>query len=590
MPLVSNTAARITRYPALNRIRPFLGHSILRGHSGRGIARLNRRQRILLRVIGRTRHHHRTRRPLNTLPSALRLNGLVRTGSVNICRRDVRLILAMIDAGLKDQQIHAFFSKLGRDFNPREISQLRLANRSSLPPPATTAQLQALLDGWNTYSPHYHNWAYCIDQGFFGDAWQVVYRFHPVGQGMLHSGELRHGRRQPFTWVYDCGSVTAPAQVKSELDDLCTARNAAPGSKPSLDFVALSHFDADHLSGLVHLLGLFDVKMILLPFLPLWQRFWIAASADDLDPYFLRFLADPAGYLRNVDGGGEAMIVFAQPSEGDPPPAPDAGPSEGPRGELDDGPMKLRLKTERVPHVVDGDIFGVTVQGVSAWELLKKESGLVIDGLWEFVTYNDAHQAERCPEGFPATVEPLIKTLLAADNAADRKKAQDALKDHYDTTFGGNSYRRNIISLFLYGGPVSTPSGACLLTGETLLGNMVRHHRPDRSGLSATHFSFLFTGDGSLNSKPRLTAFENFFTPHNRLDKTSVFQVMHHGASGNSSPEVAALVAPRASIFCSDPSKGKKHPHADVLRQFRFYNCIQVDALTGWLMVGVFEF
>ncbi|MGL6211009.1 MAG: hypothetical protein ACRC14_14395 [Paracoccaceae bacterium] len=527
---------------------------------------------------------------MNTFPSALRLNGLVRTGPVNICRRDVRLILAMIDAGLKDQQIHAFFSQPGHDFNPREILELRSANRSSLPPPTTRAELQAFLDGWSTYPPHSYFWHYCGDQGFFEDAWLVEYRFHPVGQGMLHSGALRQGRRQPFNWIYDCGSVTAAAQVESELDALCTARNAAPGSKPKLDFVALSHFDADHISGLVHLLGLFEVKMILLPFLQLWQRFWIAASADDLDAAFLQFLVDPAGYLRGVDGGGEARIVFVPPSAGDPPPAPDFGPPEGPRGEFDDRPMKLRLETDRVPDVVDGEIPDVTGQRLSAAEFLKVGSVLDIDGLWEFVPYNDAHQAKRCPAGFPATVEPLIKTLLAAGNPADRKAAQDALKAHYDTTFGDSAYRRNIISLFLYGGPVSTPADAYFKTGETRLGNTAWSHEPDRSGLSTTHFSMLFTGDGSLNSKPRRTGFENFFTPYGRLDKASVFQVMHHGASGNSSPEVAALVAPRASIFCSDPSKGQKHPDADVLRQFWPYNCIQVDDAIGWQMLGLFVF
>lgn len=527
---------------------------------------------------------------MTIFPSSLRLNGLLRTGPVDICPRDVRLILAMIDAGLKDQQIHAFFSQPGRDFNHNKISALRSANRSSQPPPATRAQLQAFLDSWCTYPPFSHFWGCLGEQGLDEDAWQVAYRFHPVGQGMLHSGELRQGRRQPFTWVYDCGSVTAAAQVESELDDLCTARNAAPGSKPNLDFVALSHFDADHISGLAHLLGLFEVKMILLPFVPLWQRFWIAASADDLDADFLRFLVDPAGYLRGVDGGAEARIVFVPPSEGAPPPAPDTGPPAGPRGEFDDRPMKLRLETERVPDVVDGEIPNVTGQRLSAAEFLKVESVLDIDGIWEFVPYNDAHQAKHCPAGFPATVEPLIKALLAANNPADRKKAQDALKAHYDRTFGGSPYRRNIISLFLYGGPVSTPAEAYFETGETLLGNMVWHHEPDRSSLSATHFSMLFTGDGSLNSKPRLTGFENFFTPYGRLGKASVFQVMHHGASGNSSPEVAALVAPRASIFCSDPTKGQKHPDADVLRQFWPYNCIQVDDAIGWLMLGVFVF
>jgi hypothetical protein len=527
---------------------------------------------------------------LTTFPSALRLNGLVRTGPVAICHRDVRLILAMIDAGLKDQQIHAFFSQPGRDFNHNKISALRSANRSSLPTPATNGELQAFLDGWWISPPVSDLWGYHGKQGLDWDVWQVACRFHPVGQGMLHSGELQQGRREPFNWVYDCGSVTAAAQVESELDYLCTLRTAAPGSKPNLDFVALSHFDADHISGLVHLLGLFEVKVILLPFLQLWQRFWIAASADDLDADFLRFLVDPAGYLLGVDGGAEARIVFVPPSTGDPPPAPDAGSPTAPRGRLDDWPMKLRLETERVPDVVDGEIPDLTGQRLSAAEFLKLGSVLDIDGLWEFVPYNDAHQAKRCPAGFRATVEPLIATLLAAKDPAERKKAQDVLKAHYDTTFGGSAYRRNIISLFLYGGPVSKPAEANFKTGEMLLGNMAWRHEPDRSRLSATHFSMLFTGDGSLDTKQRRTGFENFFAPYGRLGKASIFQVMHHGASGNSSPEVAALVQPRASIFCSDPRKGKKHPDADVLRQFWPYNCIQVDDAIGWQVLGVFKF
>jgi len=422
------------------------------------------------------------------------------------------------------------------------------------------------------------------------NTWALAYRFHPVGQGMLHSGELRHGRRPPFTWIYDCGTVTTPSQVESELDDLCAARKAPSGVKPKLDFVALSHFDKDHISGLVYLLGLFEVKTILLPFLQLWQRFWIAASADDLDTDFLEFLVDPVGYLLGVDGGAQATIVFVPPSEGDPPPAPDDAPPEGPPGEADDRTVTLRMKTEPVPDVVDGEIPNVTGKRLSAAKFLKKKSVLDIDGLWEFVPYNDARQATRCPAGFSAIVAPLIADLLAANNPADRQVALDALKDRYDRTFGRNAYRRNIISLFLYGGPVPTPTRARFLTGRSKHGFMMHYLNTVWSNLSTTHFSMLFTGDGSLNSAPRRTAFANFFTPFGRLGKASVFQVMHHGASGNSSPQVAALVAPRVTIFCSDPIRGHQHPDADVLRQFWTYNCIQVDAATGWQMLAGFTF
>jgi hypothetical protein len=187
-------------------------------------------------------------------------------------------------------------------------------------------------------------------------------------------------------------------------------------------------------------------------------------------------------------------------------------------------------------------------------------------------------------------VEPLIQTLLAAKNAAQRKTAFDALKAHYDATFGKSSYRRNIISLFLYGGPVTTPAEAEFETGTTVGRGTSFSFISDPTDLSASHFSILFTGDGSLNSKPRRAAFKDFFEPYGRLEKISVFQVMHHGASGNSSREVAPLVLPRASIFCSDPTQGEKHPDAEVLRQFWPYNCVQVDGTMGWMTLGLFAF
>ncbi|WBO22514.1 ComEC/Rec2 family competence protein [Sphingomonas abietis] len=500
----------------------------------------------------------------------------------------------MIDAGLKDQQIHAFFSQPGRDFNHNRISALRNGDRSQMPAPASAAELQDFLDHWAAPSGLPRRWFIDHRDAIDPNWWSVTYRFHPVGQGMLHSGELRHGRRRQFTWIYDCGSVTSEKLVESELDDLWKARNVPVDTRPPLDFVALSHFDSDHVSGIVHLLGLFDVKMILLPFMPLWQRIWIAASADDLDADFLQFLIDPAGYLIEASGGA-TRIVFVPPSDGDPPPAPEdglpeEGPEEGPRGAIDDRPMKLRLETEHAPDIVEGEIPGVTGQRLSEAEFLKAESVLDIDGLWEFVPYNDARQARKCPADFPARVDPLIAALLAAKKEVDRETAFADLKALYDTTFRGDAYNRNIISLFLYGGPVPTPADADFETGHTWPGYPYWYYAPDLTRLSPEHFSMLFTGDGSLNSKPRRTAFSDFFRPYGRLDKTSVFQVMHLGAKGNSSPEVAALVEPRASIFCSDPSKGEKHPDAEVLRQFWSYNCIQVDDALGWMMTGIFEF
>ena len=72
-------------------------------------------------------------------PAPLHLRGLVRRGPVRISQHDRRLILAMIDAGLQDQKIHAFFSQPGRDFNHNQISALRNGDRRYLPAPASRA-------------------------------------------------------------------------------------------------------------------------------------------------------------------------------------------------------------------------------------------------------------------------------------------------------------------------------------------------------------------------------------------------------------------------------------------------------------------
>lgn len=82
----------------------------------------------------------------------LNTHGLVRTGAVRISRRKQSLILAMINAGFLDQQIHAFFSQPGGDFNHNKVAALRTKLKRhdpSLPPAVSEAELQVFLDGWS---------------------------------------------------------------------------------------------------------------------------------------------------------------------------------------------------------------------------------------------------------------------------------------------------------------------------------------------------------------------------------------------------------------------------------------------------------
>lgn len=530
----------------------------------------------------------------------------------------------MINAGFLDQQIHAFFSQPGGDFNHNKVATLRTKLKRhdpSLPPAVSEAELQVFLDGWSHHRGLPDPFLAWSALGVDALLWHVEYHFHPVGQGLLHSGILRQGRRKPFGWVYDCGTRSSQTDLEVELNLIPTALSAAGGGA-TLGLVTLSHFDQDHVSGLVHLLGIVQIEILLLPFLPLWQRLWIAAAADSLDADFLTFLIDPAGYVLNAAaaaGKPPPRIVFVEASDPNAPPGAPASPRSGsgpedaigedpdrrdrdpprdrkqpdgtPDGASDgDRPMQLRLETDPAPNIIAGEIAGLTGGNFGVAEFLKVESVLEIDGLWEFVPCNDAGQVKQCPAGFPATIEPLVKALLEAPDEAARKTAFDRLKAAYTKTFGATGYRKNVISLFLYAGPVPDPTAAGFWTGQVARGGRAASWNRDNSRLARNRFALLFTGDGFLSTKPRRDAFSDFYRPYRRLERSAVFQVMHHGAQLNSSEEVAPLVAPSASIFSSDPARFDHHPDAAVLRQFWPYNCIQVDGTNGWELRGVFEF
>ncbi len=127
----------------------------------------------------------------------------------SITDEEIGLIKALLAIGERNVDIQFYFNRPDRPVNSGRISQISNGTYGPNVPAASQVELANFLAIFQVAAV-----------GVAKDAWQVAYRFHPVGQGMLHSGELRQGSRQPFTWVYDCGSVTAAVQVKSELNDL----------------------------------------------------------------------------------------------------------------------------------------------------------------------------------------------------------------------------------------------------------------------------------------------------------------------------------------------------------------------------------
>jgi len=408
---------------------------------------------------------------------------------------------------------------------------------------------------------------------------RFCYQFHPVGQGLFASGAI-YNERDPepsFQWVYDCGTSSSPALINDAIGRLYDRSE----TRKRLDLVAISHFDHDHISGLCQLISKFEVGTLLLPYMPLEQRLR-QAFEEGLTPTdeVMGFFINPVNYLRLLRDDGLQNVLFVRPSGRQGPPF---------QGESQDVPDfdesgDITFTAEEPTEDVWDNLPSESTLKRSV-EFLKRDGAIRVGGVWEFVPYN-IEPEEVISEGFRQAVIEKRDQLLSA---GDRNQALRELKGLYDDEFGDSSQERNIISLFLYAGPIYSAWPITVL--HCCKPNLCFRHIFWNDEVCGYNFcnakeyhekcSILYSGDGYLDTPERLTELSNFLMQQ-RMDRIGVFQVMHHGAQKNWHEGVASTINPRFSIFSSNPErKGWGHPHAAVLRDFWRYGPVQVDKIQG---------
>jgi hypothetical protein len=397
----------------------------------------------------------------------------------------------------------------------------------------------------------------------------IEYSFYPVGQGLFSGGVLSltsppNERSVPrFRWVYDCGTTSSQLFVRNAVGNL----KANMGSE-RLDLIVISHFDTDHISGLVQLLNKVGTKTLMLPWASLAHRLIIAfeQSISPSDPEF-GFYVDPVGYLKDAAPEGFHEIVFVG-----------FGDEGGPEDPEDDGRpfdfdpdrgLKLKYEVDENEAQLAEVLFETNDANRSTnVSVLKSGSAVSIVGLWEFVPYNDPLTRPKSLEAFQRAVDYFKNMLLSADND-HKERALLELKNVYLDAFPKSQL--NNLSLFLYGSPVGKWE-----TIDGWYGHFQFHHHW-RHDLSQYKASIIYTGDGNLSSAGRWDNL-NSYLGSKRSYQPLIFQVPHHGSKKNWHDGLADILQPACSIFSSDPThRGFGHPHGEVLRDFWGYNVGQVD-------------
>ncbi|WP_352840435.1 MBL fold metallo-hydrolase [Mesorhizobium sp. M0309] len=139
--------------------------------------------------------------------------------------------------------------------------------------------------------------------------YEVEWIQYPVGHGGFHVGTARiDSEPSPFTWMFDCGSR---ANVKLDI----FLRSWTLGNPTPIDWLFLSHFDKDHVSGVDELMNRSAVRSVMLPYVNIGElalTLLEEAGRDRLHRWFVDLVADPAGWLL---GRGAGRVLFLRGGE-----------------------------------------------------------------------------------------------------------------------------------------------------------------------------------------------------------------------------------------------------------------------------------
>ena len=96
---------------------------------------------------------------------------------------------------------------------------------------------------------------------------EVVRTFHPVGQGAFYSERFYDCRNIHYVVVYDCGTETAESVLDVSLDEQIDLFKGLIDPIKKIDILFISHFHADHISGIERLIANVKVDRTVIPML-----------------------------------------------------------------------------------------------------------------------------------------------------------------------------------------------------------------------------------------------------------------------------------------------------------------------------------
>jgi hypothetical protein len=378
---------------------------------------------------------------------------------------------------------------------------------------------------------------------------------HPVGHGGFHTG-IVHAHGDALTWMFDCGSRSG-ARFDSYLRRWIKANGRA------LDWLFLSHFDKDHVSGLETLFALVEVRDVMLPYVNEAEMALLLLrdiSKGGLDRAMFEMASDPTAFFM---ARGVERVTYVDPAG--PDATEDAEP--GPKFDPDlAGTWITRIKPP--PREIDDSIQqdaakardGKVRRMSSGGTVVVERSGFAM----RFVPY-------RAPIVGTAHAWLLqnLKKLVGYDRSRSRSlntlpglgRLAYAIAAHARTPSG----RASLKALYAAYATSSNRASMSVMSAPLISRADARHVQLTVSGpiLTETSLSeavlaaWMNTGDAELLNSNDLMDWR--FAYARDLPDVRVLALPHHGSDRNSDGDLQTL-CPKALLTAQAKDGARKHP------------------------------
>jgi hypothetical protein len=385
---------------------------------------------------------------------------------------------------------------------------------------------------------------------------------HAAGQGFFHSAWVDVAAEVPtnlFRYVYDCGS-NAGAKARNRSIRQLAQSVVSQDPRGGLDIVFISHAHADHINGLVWLLGKRSKHSlrsadIVLPHMDFISRLMaVAATPRRLGhgSFATDYVVNGSGALRRRLNVGRVIEVSSSSTVADSSAGTDRGTDDPQAAAVDDAGSANRatLSHDTASGIPRGEIVQITdAETIS----VRAPDGTVI---WELRTYVDPEVAgtraafmHRLGVGLSGILrgQRLTEWLRVISNRVSLVTTHASI---LRAAYGPREL--NVTSMALFSGP---PGRA-----------IAQYHVAGRGSTASAWFSgeksgWLGTGDAQL--RWRLAAFKAHYGDH--LDRIQTMTVPHHGSRENSNSLLFDAVRPTYAVIAASPRGGYSHPHLETL-------------------------